>query len=704
MAEVDELVEQIADASLRARLTDALATLRRKKKFGLVYESHSPESVCLAADAGVRVGSQVLLRKQPANSTRYSVVELKGTSAVVSDGTQKLSVKTADLFVVKPFGEAVYPVLKQIAKPVLEGQPGRPFHTVISGENFHALQLLLFGYEKAVDCIYIDPPYNTGDKSWRYNNDYVDENDAWRHSKWLSMMERRLKLAGRLLTEDGVLIVTIDEHEVQTLGLLLRQVYPQARVQMVTIVTNTAGSMSPGLFSRADEYAYFCFFGKSKPAQMATDMLSESKPVTQFWFPLFRSRGLNDRPSKRPNLVYPVAVDPKTLKIVGTGKPLKERKVKGDLDKWSPPLDEKHLGCPVVWPVLDSGEVSTWQVNPEALMKLQAEGFVRVRKSKKESGPRPFTISYVKSGNQKLIKSGQVAIKGKEANGAYILEGGARTTIPKTVWKIAAHDARLYGSTMLRSLVGPSAFTYPKSPYATADAIHAVVADNKDAVILDFFAGSGTTVQAVAMLNRLDGGRRRCIAVTNNEVTDAIAVGLNEKGLFVGDEKFEAEGICRTVTIPRVTAAFTGLRTDGSPVEDTTYLDGTPVSDGLEENAAFFEMSYENADRIEVGERFEMILPSLWLSSGAVGDPTSLKVEKRWFLSKKVPFGVLLDEDALKPFLAEVGKLSHLTHLWLVTDSESAFARMRTKFSKHLRVDMLYRDYLRNFRANVEVV
>jgi adenine-specific DNA-methyltransferase len=113
---------------------------------------------------------------------------------------------------------------------------------VINAENFHALQALLYTHEGKVDAIYIDPPYNTGAKDWKYNNDYVDAEDAYRHSKWLAFMERRLKLAKRLLNpESSVLIVTIDEHEVHRLRLLLDQTFPDAYVQMVTIVVNPKG-------------------------------------------------------------------------------------------------------------------------------------------------------------------------------------------------------------------------------------------------------------------------------------------------------------------------------------------------------------------------------------------------------------------------------------------------------------------------------
>ena len=147
-------------------------------------------------------------------------------------------------------------------------------------------------------CIYIDPPYNTGAKDWKYNNDYVDSNDGFRHSKWLSMMSRRLKLAGRLLRKDGVLIVTIDEHEIYHLGLLLEQEFPDANRQMITIVV-TPGGVTQGRFSRVEEHALFCFNKDASPSLCADDFLSSDtngtpKPAQSGWQSLIR-RGVSAR-------------------------------------------------------------------------------------------------------------------------------------------------------------------------------------------------------------------------------------------------------------------------------------------------------------------------------------------------------------------------------------------------------------------------
>lgn len=143
-----------------------------------------------------------------------------------------------ELVTVAKFGEPIYPYLEKLDQ--VEHAPGDPlWHIVMEAENFHALQLLAYLYPHKCDCLYLDPPYNTGAKDWKYNNNYVDGNDQYRHSKWLSFMKHRLELAKRLLNpRDSVLIVTIDEKEYLHLGMLLEDMFPDATVQMISSVIN----------------------------------------------------------------------------------------------------------------------------------------------------------------------------------------------------------------------------------------------------------------------------------------------------------------------------------------------------------------------------------------------------------------------------------------------------------------------------------
>src|SRR5439155_2531150 len=167
------------------------------------------------------------------------------------DGKELTDAVVDDLVVVAEFRDPIYPGLVTTGK--VERGDDKPFHTVINAENFHALQTLLFTHRGRIDCIYIDPPYNTGAKDWKYNNDYVEGDDLYRHSKWLAMMERRLLLAKELLNpSDSVLIVTIDEKEYLRLGLLLEQLFPEAEIEMVTSVISAKGVARFGQFSRVE--------------------------------------------------------------------------------------------------------------------------------------------------------------------------------------------------------------------------------------------------------------------------------------------------------------------------------------------------------------------------------------------------------------------------------------------------------------------
>lgn len=209
------------------------------------------------------------------------------------------------LVVISDFGEPVLPGFRHLGSVERGGE--RPSHVVIKGENHHALEALRFTYAGKVDCIYIDPPYNSGARDWKYNNDYVDENDAYRHSKWLAFMERRLKLAKELLNpDDSVLVVTIDEKEYLRLGLLLEQMFGGARIQMVSITISPRGTSRENEFSRVDEYLFHVFLGEAG----ITVPTGASDDAEVRW-PYLRRTSMNSTRDKgRPKQFYPIYIDP----------------------------------------------------------------------------------------------------------------------------------------------------------------------------------------------------------------------------------------------------------------------------------------------------------------------------------------------------------------------------------------------------------
>ncbi len=254
MARIEDLLTKIDDPALRADLEREVAVLKEHVDFGLVFERHIPETVDLLY-VEPAVGDLVRMRREDGDAL-YRVFELSDGSATLTplDSGETIEAALDDLLVVKPFGEPVYPALTPL-ESVFRSEE-RPFHAVINGENLHVVQLLLYLYEGKVDCLYLDPPYNSGATDWKYNNRYVDAIDRYRHSKWLSMMERRLRLARRLLKPDGVLIVTIDENEVYHLGVLLEELFREYLRYQVTIVINPKGTAKVN-FARVEEYALF---------------------------------------------------------------------------------------------------------------------------------------------------------------------------------------------------------------------------------------------------------------------------------------------------------------------------------------------------------------------------------------------------------------------------------------------------------------
>lgn len=706
MAKIEDLIDEIADPPLRERIAGEVRELKRTKRFGLVFEEHIPETVSLYG-LPLREGLVVQNRTTPDDLTEFRVIRVEdGKATVVPKGANgpETRIDVEDLLVVKRFHEQIFPGLTPVGS-VRRGGADQPAHVVINGENFHALQVLAYAYAGEVDCIYIDPPYNTGDKSWKYNNRFVDENDSYRHSKWLSFMEKRLRLAKPLLKPDGVLVVTIDEHEVHHLGVLLEQLFPDARRQLVTIVNNAAG-VTQGGFSRVEEYAIFCFFGGSKPVPIPDDLLSDEtkKKTTPIWFSLIRYGGVDGRPARRPGLVYPIVVDPATNRIAGVGRTLMERAeagdMGGDLNEWRPDSTERDDGHPLIWPFRRDGSLGRWHLKPETLLKLAADGFVRVRPQKNGPGGNQFSISYVKRGNRAKVLSGEIPIKDREpGDGAYILGEAKRQVVPKTVWRRTRHDAGKWGSRSLRELLGSVSFDYAKSPYAVLDTLRTIVGHKPDAVVIDFFAGSGTTLQSVAMLNAEDGGDRRCVLVTNNQVDDAAAKLLWTDGLYQGDQEFEAEGICLAVTIPRVRAALTGER-DGQPIEGK-YQSGHSIATGFDEKAVFLRLDYLDPDLVELGRQFNAIVPMLWMAAGSVGKWEEWDGVAPWSLPTDSTYGVLFEEYQFPRFARAVEAQPSVTHVWLVTNSDAAILEMReTLTSRLVEVRQLYRDYLHNFTVN----
>lgn len=314
MAAINDLIAQVDNPELRARLEQEVARLNKQKKFGIVFEEHMPECTPLY-EMPIRVGSHVALRTQKDIQKVYTVLAIAEDKALCICESDKEQVEFAlsELVAVAQFGEAIYPYLKPLDS-VCNAPDSGLWHTLIEADNYHALQLLEYLYAGKVDCIYIDPPYNTGAKDWKYNNDYVDGNDSYRHSKWLSMMQKRLKLAKKLLNpHDSVLIVTIDEKEYLHLGCLLEEMFPEARIQMVSSMINPANVAREGEFGRSGEYLFFVMIGSSSPQRVRLDrewVSGKGRTHTgQVRWDLLKRSGTNSERKHSPGGFYPIYIN-----------------------------------------------------------------------------------------------------------------------------------------------------------------------------------------------------------------------------------------------------------------------------------------------------------------------------------------------------------------------------------------------------------
>lgn len=699
MSRLTHLLRQLAskDPQLAADLKREVEALSSRRAFGLNFERHIPETVELPGRP-IRKGDKVRFLpergKQPSSvdGRLWRVARVRRTDeGPVADLIRQENPDTApesterrieDLVVVAEFRDPIYPGLVSTGK--IERGGDKPFHTVINAENYHALQALLYTHEGKVDAIYIDPPYNTGARDWKYNNDYVDADDAYRHSKWLAMMERRLKLAKRLLNPSkSTLIVTIDEKEYLRLGLLLEQIFVDCRVQMVSVTVSPRSTSRANEFSRVDEYLFFVFVGDAGIEPLA----SSAADAEIRWLYLRRTQRTLVRGS-RPRQFYPIYVDQSSKRIVKIGEPMG--------------LDERLEDVPAVpgtipvFPINPDGLQLIWGLTGPSLQQALDSGYVRVSEGNEN---QPYTISYLSLPNIKKAETGRLKIVGTRPDGSKIVTApGGKNERPTTVWRESRHDAGAYGTSLLRSLLPNRRFPFPKSLYAVEDALRLAVGSKHDAVILDFFAGSGTTAHAVMRLNRQDGGRRRTISVTNNEVSSDESEILRRRGLRPGDPEWEGLGICEYITKPRISAAVSGFTPEREALQgEYKFVDEFPMKEGFEENVEFFSLAYEAPRPVAHHRSFESIAPLLWMRAGSKGRRIQRALRD---FDVADTYGILFDLDESQEFVAAIAKSESVRLAFIVTDDDLGFQTVCGELPSRVEAVRLYESYLTNFTIN----
>ncbi|MBR0279223.1 MAG: site-specific DNA-methyltransferase [Synergistaceae bacterium] len=651
MSAIDELISRIKDENLRANIQREVLKLSARKKFGLVFEEHLPECTPLY-DRPLKPGAKAALRNGKITKI-YTVLKISGNTALClpHDDDEPVEIAASDLVCVAEFGEAIYPYLREIDS-VCNDPENDLWHVLIEAENYHALQLLEYICAGKVDCIYIDPPYNTGARDWKYNNDYVDGNDAYRHSKWLSFMSKRLRLARNLLKQDGALIVTIDDNELSRLTLLLEEIFPERRLFDVHIQHNPRGTQGD-FFAVTHETAIFAVTKSSKIYRRIHD--ADDEDISNFRKWGNQSARSNE---ERAATFYPVIVDQKTLSITGFGEVLK-------LSEHPQASNVYHGDSVYVYPIDKNQTERKWRYSRE---------------------------------NAEDIKPFLKAVRNR--SGVIEIFIARMTENTKTIWTDDIYNAEIHGTKLVHKILGRN-FPFPKSLYAVHNCLWHVVADKPDALILDFFAGSGTTLHAVNLLNAEDSGHRRCIMVTNNEVSEAEARTLTEKGFSPGTPEWDSLGIARYVTWPRTVCAITGHDINGNPLKGSYTGSDIPMSDGFKANAVFFSLGFLDKDSVALGRKFREILPLLWLKSGAFGKCPAIDDGElpAMLILPENKFAVLNDESLFMEFEEAVNSCREIQTVFIVTDYDSGFRAMARSIHAE-RKYQLYRDYLDNFRIN----
>ncbi len=675
MARIHELIRQIAVShpDLAADVEREVDALAGRRAFGLNFERHTPEEIELPGRP-VRRGDKVHVlpsrgqAPSDENTRMWRVISVSEDVATIvrhpaADDVETTMAPLGDLVVVAEFRDPIYPGL--ISAGRIEHGGDEPYHAVINAENFHALQTLMYTHRGAVDLVYIDPPYNTGGKSsWLYNDNYIDSEDAYKHSKWLAFMERRLLLAKELLKPSGAIMVSIGDDEQHRLRMLMDQVFgtgnhvAQLAVEMSTTSGPKTTNAQQGTIVKNVEYVLIYRMSPAFDTHVKHTPLYDSIDKWDANYPLW----LND--DGTTELLYDRLDE--------------EPSVRADIERFGL--------------VAESGRRKGSFIGAKGMDVLLA-----VSESAR---------NFIHANLRRIGRTDTPPVSGKSADvpvGRWIEHRTDSRTYRLTrsregkVWQIYTLDRNYrtsddyvprHGRTVIRgdlwrgfhsdmghvSTEGGVGFANGKKPLRLIRQLIKWANNSPDALILDFFAGSGTTGHAVMAMNADDGGHRKALLVTNNEVSEPTAVRLRNAGLRRGDDDWEAAGVSQAATMPRLKNAASETNA----------------------NVEFFALTYEAPLRVQANRDFERISPLLWLRSGSRGRRIDAIPEAGWDVADA--YGVLVDLDHAREFVDVVRATDGLTHAFVVTDEERLFQAVVHDLPDSVEPVRLYESYLTNFR------
>ncbi|OGZ78708.1 MAG: hypothetical protein A2528_03365 [Candidatus Staskawiczbacteria bacterium RIFOXYD2_FULL_37_9] len=480
------------------------------------------------------------------------------------------------------------PVLIEDDKKEIKTDKSKPVNILIEGDNYHALSVLNYTHQGKIDVVYIDPPYNTGAKDWKYNNHFVDNLDTYRHSKWISMMNSRIRLAKKLLQNTGIFICAVDHYELFNLGLLCDEIFGEEnRLGVITVVHKPEGRQFANFFSPSNEF--MLVYAKNKNLAKFQDVVLSEGKLEEFneedekgKFKLQNFIRLTDGKyslrKNKPAGFYPIYVS-------------------SDLMKFSL---EKKANYEEALPITNKGIERVWKTFGDTFMEKVEDG----------------------------------VIVAKRENGKLVLYEKLRPSqVLTTHWIDKKYHGYHYGTKLLEEILGEKVFDFPKSLYLLIDILK--ITTNEKAIILDFFAGSGTTGHAVLELNKADGGNRQVILCTNNE-----------------------NKIAENVCYPRM----------------KKVIDGYSSNKGLGGNLKYYKTDFVDAEPTDINKKklVDKSTEMLCLKDDCFNEIKRTKTYSIFTNNWGKNLGIIYDDAGIAPFKKEVEKINKKFIVYVFSLDESA--------------------------------
>lgn len=474
------------------------------------------------------------------------------------------------------------PVLVENKKREVTNDKQKTVNLLIEGDNYHALSVLNYTHKGKIDAIYIDPPYNTGNgDSFIYNDKIVDENDSYRHSKWLSFISKRLSLAKNLLSKNGVIFISIDDTEVAQLKLLCDEIFGEKNFVANILWKKKTNANNMGFIPAVHDY--ILVYSRTDSPRIRDLPISEEYINSVYKNPDNDPKGLwktMDLSANHKGPYFPIK-NPKTGKV------------------YYPPKGRY------------------WVFNEEEVKRRIKEGL----------------IIFGKSGNGAPVQKKYL----KEAN---------LTVKPDTWWDVVAQNSE--GTEEIAEILGPKKFVHPKPKNLIMHILG--LCGSPNSIILDFFAGSGTTAHAVLELNKKDGGKRKFILCTNNE-----------------------NDICSEVCYPRIKKVIEGYTSSKKgKVEglkghlkyfNTDFVDARPTDANkkrlVEKSTEMLCLKEDCFEEVKKGQEFRTFTNNQGKYLGIVYDDEGIEAFKKEVKKEEKKFVVYvfsLDESAREEEFEDVEK------------------------------------------------